>query len=171
MKTKIIKKNQGTFFLSTNLFIIPIPMILISIMFIKLFQLTEVTEFLFLAITILLIAVTILVTVVYKTFKNYQVDKNNPLSIYKSKDFENFLVKSGFSKEIDEENLEIPQIQISQCGEEYYLDIQEFYLLGDKLIESKDAINAYSFNLGCDLTIIECFRLKGFIRYVFIKNF
>lgn len=96
-------------------------------------------------------------------------EKYNPLNIFLNKKFEDWLIKSGYFKKIDDDKIEIPFVEISQQKNHYYLDIQEFYSDGDSLLSSNSAINAYAHQNGCHLHLVESYRYNGVIRYVFIK--
>lgn len=169
MKTKKINKKKVINFSSSTVYLLHLSILLLSLIIFKLYILTGSSELLVLTIFISSGSVISLIFILYSKVKNYLIDKGNPLYLFKTRNFENWLVNSGFCKVIDETTIEIPNILISMKKNDYYLDIQELYTIGDKLLESSSAINSYAHQQNCDITIIECYRFKGFIRFHFIK--
>lgn len=164
MGQKTIKRKQTASFTIFEYLLISIALIVIGTTFIRLYPLNPMFSLVF-----FVPGVSILPHALYKSFHKRKKDMNNPLNFFISKSFDLWLVKSGIYKPFDETSIEIPVIKISMQGNKYFLDIQEFYDLGEKQIASSDAINAYAYQHKCDLRVVESFRHDGFIRYVFIK--
>lgn len=164
MEKKTIKRKQTASFTSSECFIVSIALIVLGATFFKLNPLNTIFSLVF-----FVPAVSILSHALYKSFHTRKKDMNNPLNFIISKSFDLWLVKSGIYKSFDENSIEIPIVKISMQGNKYFLDIQEFYDLGEKQIASSDSINAYAEQNECNLKIIDAFRNDGFIRYIFIK--
>lgn len=171
MKKRIVKSNSSITLTTIDYLCIATALLIISIVSFKFYTIFNFSD-LFLALSIVLIGVSIAFYsfVVKKSWNSNLNSKNNPLTIFKNKQFDEWLIKSNIFKKIDENNVEIPVVQISKNKNHYYLDIQEFYDKGEFLLNHSNAINAYAHQNGCHMHVVESFRHNGFIRYVFIKQ-
>ena len=171
MNSKMVNRKKSLHLSTSTIYILPLPTLMISFLIFKLYSITNNSKFLFVAILMAVSSIISIITILHFVVKKYRIDKKNPLYIFKSRRFENWLISSKFCKIIDDSTVEIPNISISMNKNDYYLDIQELYMIGDKLLEASSAINSYASQQNCELTIIECFRYKGYIRYHFIKSY
>ncbi|BBM16488.1 hypothetical protein G15_0101 [Enterococcus avium] len=171
MKRRIVKKNLSTGLTTIDYFCIATALLIISIFFFKIYTNFNFIK-LFLVLSIILISTSIIIYsfAIKKSWNSNLNSKNNPLTIFKNKQFDDWLIKSNIFKKIDENNVEIPVVEISKNKNYYYLDIQEFYERGEFLLNHSNAINAYAHQNGCHMHVVESFRHNGFIRYVFIKQ-